>query len=130
MSLIFHRAVFSVAMIVFVGLSGCGTTEQSPHLSWRKQDFLNRHFTLDDTRRIEDVWFYSDHRMAAVTFGEHTGDMYKTCSPLMFWRLRNGRLQIYDYDKRVYSTWTLIRSDGDKYYVLNEDDKTLRYIRK
>jgi hypothetical protein len=130
MSAFSHRAVFTVALIALLGFSGCCTSPQIPRSVWRKQDFLNRQFTLDDSRRIEYVWFYSDHRMAAVTFGEHFGDIYKTCAPLMFWRLRNGRLQIYDYDKRVYSTWTFIRSEGDAVYVLNEYGKTLRYIRK
>lgn len=123
-----HSIIFVWAIVIL--LSGCQTIEDKSQPRWQKKDFVDRHFVLDDARKIDEISFMSDHRMAAVTFGDHVGDMYKICAPLMYWRLRDGRLEIYDEDKEIYATWTFLRRDGDFVYVRNEQGKTLRYINK
>jgi hypothetical protein len=127
MSRSLNSDIFAMLFVVTLALAGCTTTNDKGYQPWQKKDFLNLCFILDDANEIEQISFSSDHRMAAVTFGEQRGDYFKECAPLMCWRLRNGKLQIYDHDNRVYTTWTFLRRENNVIYVLNERNETRRY---
>ncbi|HRJ73874.1 MAG TPA: hypothetical protein PLS03_16745 [Terrimicrobiaceae bacterium] len=94
---------------------------------WQRSDFLGKTFSLDHPTKIEQITFARQSRLAPVTFGQDDGKEIWVCAPLMYWRLRDGRLEVYDYDKTIYERFTLISRDEDLVTVTNLKGRKVTY---
>jgi len=104
-------------------LAGCATPkDRAPR--WHEADFIDKTFSLDDPRRVDDITFCRDHHAAPVTFGIRNSWL---CAPLMSWRLNGNRLEVYDYDKTLYESFTLVAKDERRVTVTNREGKLVTY---
>jgi len=110
-----------------LAICGCATSPKEQMPRWQRSDFLGKTFSLDQPSKIEDITFARRGHFAPVTFGGRDGKESWLCSPLMYWRLRGGRLEVYEYDKTIYESFTLISRSEHTVTVTNLKGEQVTY---
>jgi len=77
--------------------------------------------TLDDPV-IEEWYSFNRNGFVCVTYGEKNGWV---AAPLFLWKVQEGRLIIFDTDKKIFQTLTLISQDEKTLTVKNKSGKVV-----
>jgi hypothetical protein len=117
----------AIHIIFILSLASCVNSSKEQLPRWQRSDFVGQTFSLDHPTRIEDITFSRQAHLAPVTFGTRDGEYTEICGPLMYWRLKGGKLEVYDYDKTIYESFTLVSKDDRTVTVHNLKGKRITY---
>src|SRR5438132_7865857 len=77
--------------VLFLALTSCTTAPTSTQPRWTAAKVIGLHLDLIDPVRVEQFWFSKQHHYVAATVGSRD----VVTGPVWYWRIRDGRLQIY-----------------------------------
>lgn len=122
MKVAMRTVVFLVVSTLLCSLVGCRTLN-SERVTWRKSDVTGLKMSLDDPTREEWYQFNGDGSVS-VTYGTKGGWI---ASPLLFWRIKRGVLQIRKENQSVFQELSLIRITENCVTAKNKDAQTVNY---
>lgn len=111
-------------LLAVLSLASCATSPEKPP-KWKHSDFLEKRFSLIHPTEVEDIKFCRNSRMAAVTFGIQNKWL---CAPLMYWRVKQNRLEVYGDDGKLYQAFTLVSRGNGKVTVTDLKGEQATYL--
>ncbi len=103
---------------VFHGWDRC---HNSPPEDWAKEDLIGHRLTCKDPNRVQSFAFDNNHDVYATI-----GQQHNFADRTLCWKLRNGRLLIYDRHC-VYEDLALLSVNGNHVQATRPDGHLLEF---